>query len=207
MPSDNPRPVHLERFSEPDTGKDGLVFPGTYWRNRYGTTTQVLGTSPKVRRGPGRQPTPRTPTGFYEARIAIGKPALKLYDLRAWARSAWKKAGISDFDCELMMGHTLPKVAGAYTVLDRENLWPQLDRLSEQTGWTAPATPRAAQAQNSGAGPGLLASIVEHMDPASLARTLAALSEAQRAEVLASIPVAQVATVISHLAAKYPSAE
>lgn len=193
---------HLEEHSEPE--KTGLIFPGTFSRSRYGTTTQVLGTSPKVRRGPGRQPTPRTPTGFYAARIAIGKPSLKLYDLRAWARSAWRKAGISDFDCELMMGHTLPKVAGAYTVLDRESLWPQLDRLSEQAGWAPPAPTNAPtiarESKASSLGVGVLASLVETLDARTLARTLARLPESQRSEMLALVPVGKVAAVISHLA-------
>lgn len=194
---------HLERFAEP--GKEGLVFPGTYAPNRYGTTTQVLGTSPKVRRGSGRKQVPRTPTGFYAARIAIGRPELRLYDLRAWARHAWRMAGISDFDCELLMGHMLPKVAGAYATLDRDSLWPHLDRLSEQAGWTPPLRPAPATSSAPSGNAEALAHILRGMDADQLAITLAGLPEAQRAEVLPHVPAEHLAAVIGRLADQRPA--
>ncbi|MBB1510607.1 hypothetical protein [Tessaracoccus sp. MC1756] len=187
---------HLGRYSA--AGKESLVFPGTYSKNPYGTTTQVLGTSPKVRRGRNRSEVPRQPTGFYAARLAIGKPDLRLYDLRAWARHAWRMAGISDFDCELLLGHELPRVAGAYATLDRAALWPLLDRLSEQAGWNPP---RRAQAENADPDTSALAHILNAMGPAQLARTLSALPEGQRAEVLPLVPPQHLAAVFSHLTA------
>lgn len=135
--------------------------------------------------------------GFYAARLAIGRPQLRLYDLRAWARHAWRMAGISDFDCELLLGHELPRVA-AYATLNRDALWPLLDKLSEQAGWTPPT--RAAEPTTQ-PGRSALTHILSSMSPEQLAQALSDLPEGHRTEVLHLVRPQHLSAVISHLAA------
>lgn len=168
--------AHIDRYAAP--GPDGLLFPSTNPVNPWPTIQQVIGTSAKQRTGKGRKTKLRTPTGFNAARIAIGRPELRLYDLRRWARHMWRKAGIGDADCEQLLGHVLDPVMGAYVTLDRDGLWPYMVRLSELAGWTRTIDPRTlpdAPIIN----PRLLAA----MTPEQLSITLAGMTDAQLAGV------------------------
>jgi len=168
---------HIDRWAAPSP--DGLLFPSTNPANSWPTIQQVMGTSAKQRTGKGRTSKPRTPTGFNAARISIGRPALRLYDLRRWARHMWRKAGLGDADCEQLLGHVLDPVMGAYVTLDREGLWPYMERLSELAGWTKPIP-----TGNLPGAPAIDPRLLAAMTPEQLNATLAGMTEAQLAEIV-----------------------
>lgn len=165
---------HMARYA---TGPDVLLFPSTNPANPWPTIQQVTGTSPKKRTGRGRRSKLRTPTGFNAARIAIGRPELRLYDLRRWARHAWRAAGVGDLDCELLLGHVLGTVQGAYVTQNRDALWPAMVRISVAAGWTPPAGASAAA-------PAIDPRLLAAMTPDQLAGAFAGMPDARLAEVV-----------------------
>jgi len=166
---------HMTRYAVP--GPDGPLFPSTNAANPWPTVQQVMGTSAKQRAGKGRRAKPRTPTGFNAARIAIGRPELRVHDLRRWARHMWRKAGLGDADCEQLLGHVLDPVMGAYVTLDREALWLYMERLSELAGWTPPAaTP--------GSAPGIDPRLLAVMTAEQIRTALAHMSDDEIAAVV-----------------------
>lgn len=179
---------HLSEHAAP--GVSGLLFPSSTPALDYCTVQQVTGTSAKRRTDRGGHKV-RTPSGWNAARLAVGRPGLRLYDLRHWARRQWTRAGLDTATVEMLLGHELPTVQGAYAHLDLDHVWPFMVRCSEAAGWSPPVRPAASalgisprllnamttdqlSATLAAMTPEQLAAAVPHLDPATLARVLGA---------------------------------
>ncbi|MGD8214038.1 tyrosine-type recombinase/integrase [Aestuariimicrobium sp. Y1814] len=182
-----PLPPHLasvldrHEAEHADPGEGGLIFPSTNPGVPYATTQQVMGTYPSNRQEPGRSARQRQASGFAAARLAIGRPTLRLYDLRHWARGVWNSTGLDFASVEMLLGHTLPMVVGTYAHLDLDHVWPHAVKVSELAGWQRPAT---APAGTPAIHPRLLAA----MTPEQLRDTLAGLTDAQLAATVPELP-------------------
>lgn len=184
---------HLARHAAP--GMDGLFFPSSHDGQPYATLGQLSGSYSSSK--DGKQ------TGFNAARSAIGRPQLRPYDLRRWARHTWRLAGISEYECERLLGHKLAAVTGAYHTLDVDALWPALERVSVTAGWSPPPStiPKPSEAQER-----VLAGVVEALGDDALADLLTDLPEGQRAAILNQMPPARLARVVGKLAAAHTQA-
>lgn len=171
--------AHEARYARP--GEDGLLFPSTNPNMAYATNQQVMGTYPSRRKEPGRRPRQREASGFAAARLAIGRPTLRLYDLRHWARGVWNSTGLDFASVEMLLGHTLPMVTGTYAHLDLEHVWPYAVKVSELSGWQRPTTAPTADA------------------PAIDARLLAAMTPEQLRATMAAIPNDELAALVPTL--------
>lgn len=172
---------HLQEHAAP--GADGLVFPSTHDGQAFGTLHQVMGSyaSSKDSRL----------TGFNAARAAIGRPDLRIYDLRRWARHTWRSAGISELEAEHLLGHKLADVTSAYFTLDNEALWPYMERISEAAGWKLPTsefapTPAAA----------IDTRVIAAMTPEQLRTILPRITDDQLAAIVPLLPPETVAALI-----------
>lgn len=180
--------AHLAEHAAP--GVSGVLFPSSTTALEFTTVQQVTGTSAKRRTDRGGHKV-RTPSGWNAARLAVGRPGLRLYDLRHWARRQWTRAGLDTATVEMLLGHELPTVQGAYAHLDLDHVWPFMVRCSESTGWTRPVpaagsalgiSPRLLNAMTTDQLSATLAAMtteqlaaaVPHLDPATLARVLGA---------------------------------
>ena len=186
-----PLTVHLEEHAQP--GPKGLLFPSSHGGMDYATVKQVAGGTGQGKGG--------KLTGFNAAREAIGRPTLRLYDFRRWARYVWRLAGLSEYECERLLGHKLGTVTAAYFTFDLAQFWPHVDRISTDAGWVAPAPSRAAPSGPTDA----LAGIVGGMGVDQLVATLAALPQKQLAQVLPYVAPEHMAAVVSRLAGNRPS--
>lgn len=171
--------THLDQWAAP--GPDGLVWPSTNPVRPFGSIKQVMGTHPGSK---GQV------SGFNAARVAIGRPELRLYDLRRWARHMWRKAGIGDADCEQLLGHKLDPVMGSYVTQDREELRPNMARLSELAGWSPPSTPQASA-------PAIDHRLLRVMTPEQLRAALGAMDDAELADAVAQLPAEVLARALS----------
>lgn len=174
---------HLQRWAAP--GQKGLLFQSSHAGSDHATVGQVMGSDGK---GKGA-----TVTGFNAARVAIARPNLWLYDLRRWARYTWRRADVTEYECERLLGHRLGAVTDAYFVLEHDSLWPHMDRISEQAGWQPPAAAPKPSA-------GTLGPFLAALDDATLAQTLGTLDAAQVAELVPQLPPERIAAVLGHMA-------
>lgn len=177
---------HLDKWAAPSP--DGLLFPSTNPANEWPTIQQLMGTAARPRSGKGRTPKMRTPSGFNAGRIAIGRPEMRLYDLRRWARHMWRKVGLGDADCEQLLGHKLDPVMYAYVTQDREQLWPYMEQLSRLAGWTKPV----GQAFG-----GIDHRLLAAMTAEQLTAALAGMSDAELAKVVPSLPTESVVKALA----------
>lgn len=176
------------------SGDDGLLFPSSNPHKPYATVQQVNGTSAKTKNRKGEF---RGATGFNAARIAIGRPTLRLYDLRHWARTQWRSTGMDHDTAELMLGHILPGVSDVYSHLDLANAWPAMRRLSQRAGWTPPAAaapqPTPARSDAPMIDPRLLAA----MTPQQLHATIDSLPDEHIQTLIPQLPPATIAALIA----------
>lgn len=177
---------HLDEHAAPGVG--GLLFSSTNPTLDYATVQQVTGTSAKRRTDRAGHKV-RTPSGWNAARLSVGRPGLRLYDLRHWARRQWTRAGLDTATVELLLGHELPAVQGAYAHLDLDHVWPFMVRCSESAGWSAPVRPAASALAIS---PRLL----NAMTTEQLAATLAAMTAGQLAATVPQLDPATLARVL-----------
>lgn len=186
---------HMRRWANP--GGHGLLFPSSHAGQEFATVGQVAGSSGKGKGG--------TLSGFNAARQVILRPDLRLYDFRRWARHVWRQAGISEFECERLLGHKLGAVTGAYFTLDVDALWPHMERVAEQAGWRLPkelAAPTSAVQDTSGLG-----SLLAALDDEALARALGTLDVMRIAEVVLQLPPERIAVIMRMMAAGSPAAK
>lgn len=186
---------HLRRWVAP--GNTALLFPATERGSDFASVQQVLGTSQKARTGKGRRKgTERRVSGFYAAREAIGRPTLRLYDLRHWARRIWTLAGLDFASVEMLLGHRLPEVQHTYAHLDLEHVFPYALKVSELAGWT---NPDASPAPVSGLAihPRLLSA----MTPEQLAVALAGMTDDQLSTVVPTLDAATLARALARTVA------
>ena len=173
---------HEAEVAQP--GEDGLLFPSTNPNMPYATNQQVMGTYPSQRKEPGRRPREREASGFAAARLAIGRPTLRLYDLRHWARGIWNSTGLDFASVEMLLGHTLPMVTGTYAHLDLEHVWPYAVKVSELSGWQRPTSQGAPAA----AFPSVDARLLGMMTPEQLRATLAAMPDDELSALVPTLP-------------------
>ncbi|AQX17022.1 hypothetical protein BKM78_14675 [Tessaracoccus sp. T2.5-30] len=188
-----PLQQHLDLWAT--KGEDGPLFPSRLNARTPASLGQVTGSSGTSKGA--------SLTGFNAARDAIARPELRLYDLRRWARHTWRQAGCSEFECERLLGHKLGAVTGAYFTLDLNTLWPHMDRISEQAGWTEGHPPETAVT----AATGTLAQVLASLDDAMLIRTIEGLDPRQVYELIPQLPPPRVATVIALLASQGRSSQ
>ncbi len=132
----------------------------------------------------------RAPSGWNAARLAVGRPSLRLYDLRHWARRQWTRAGLDTASAEMLLGHELPRVLGTYAHLDPDHVWPYMVRCSETIGWTRPdATAAPALA--------IPPRLLNAMTGEQLSAALAAMTDAQLAETVPHLDPTTLARVFS----------
>lgn len=185
---------HEAEWAQP--GDDGLLFPSTNPHMAYATNQQVMGTYPSRRKEPGRRPREREASGFAAARLAIGRPTLRIYDLRHWARGVWNSTGLDFASVEMLLGHTLPMVTGTYAHLDLDHVWPYAVKVSELSGWQRPTSHHrdASTVMDASAlSPRLLAA----MTPEQLRATLAAFTDDQLAALVPTLPPEVLARLVA----------
>lgn len=192
---------HLSRFAQ--VGSKGLVFPSTNPMMDYASDRQVMGTYASKRTGKGcKKGVTRSATGFAAARQVIGRPTLRIYDLRHWARRMWTLAGLDYASTEMLLGHELPMVQGTYAHLDLGHVWPYAIKVSELAGWTRPRR-TDSQANDFAINPRLMAA----MTPEQLTAMFAKMSDAQLAQVVPLLTPEAIATMISAGAAAVVSTD
>lgn len=169
-------------------GKDGLLFPSTHEGQPYATLGQFSG---------GYRGSKGGVSGFNAARAALGRPQLRPYDLRRWARRTWRLAGLSEYECERLLGHKLAAVTGAYHTIDLGAMWPALEDASVAAGWSPPSVATTEPPEGSS---DALAGFMDALDDAKLAEVLTCLPDDQRAAVLGEITPARLARVVGKLA-------
>lgn len=97
-----------------------------------------MGTYPTGKRAePGRRARSRTLPGSLLPVRRSADPALRIYDLRHWARRIWTLAGLDYASVEMLLGHAA-LVQGSYAHLDHGHVWPYAVKVSELAGWTRP---------------------------------------------------------------------
>ena len=73
--------------------------------------------------------------GWYQAKAAIGRPELRVHDLRHTAASAWLGAGADPKVVQRVLGHASAAMTmDLYGHLIDRNLWDAADRFGGTTG-------------------------------------------------------------------------
>lgn len=165
--------THLVSYAQP--GYDGLVFPSTNPAMSFASSGQVQG----KKAGSGKQGN--YSSGWNKARETIGKPSLRLYDLRHWARLIWTRAGLDYATVEMLLGHQLPTIQGTYAHYDIGHAWTYARKVSEMTGWS-PDVGRAQPVR-------IPDRLLNAMSTRQLGEYLSRLSDEGAAAVVPHIPV------------------
>lgn len=176
---------HLERYVDADP--KSLVFPSGNPSVPYLTPFQING-----RRGDKK----RRASGWNAARQTVGVPALRLYDLRHWARRMLLTAGMGELLVEQYMGHRLPAVQGSYSHVDPKQVWPIMVRCSELAGERRPTSTSVTTPPASA---GALAAVLNALDDATLAATLSTLDAPEIASLIPALPPARIAAVLASI--------
>lgn len=192
---------HMARFTGSDPSSP--LFPSTPRGSHHSSEQAMLGCRAKTRTGADaarRSRTRRPATGFYAAAETIGMPELVVHDLRRVARLSWKRAGASDTDCELLLGHGLDPVVRAYKTYDIDSLWPVMDRLSQAAGWTPPGHDEAGAARRTPGATGTLdGGVLAVLSDEQIAAMMAGLDDGALSTWYTALPAHRLPGVVAGL--------
>lgn len=101
---------HLQAFAQP--GPDGLLFPPQR-DTGFITPLEVYGEDPSKPRKDRKGKT-RTGSGYYLARVQLGRPDLTFHRLRHFGLTKYAEVGVTQREAMAYGGHSDPKTAQRY---------------------------------------------------------------------------------------------
>ncbi|MET8521816.1 site-specific integrase [Nocardioides sp. NPDC004968] len=123
---------HLLTHSRP--GSEGLLFPGK--DDNHLTPSSFYGRATTFhKKGPRKGQVKRIGHGWYEARVAAGRPNLHFHDLRHTGLTSAAVAGATLAELMNLAGHTTPQAALRYQHASQDRMQELASRLSKLAGF------------------------------------------------------------------------